>query len=101
MCAFIDISNLRKLLNESIKEDIKEFGKPALIYNFHHKKHVLNTMDTVNQWKKEKEIMKSHGLTLRPVKKEIDIDGDIWESILWIYQPLIKEGVVDEKKYLK
>ena len=100
-CA-IDINNVKKLLINSVIEDIEKFGKPALIYNYHHhKNNVLNTMDFAKQWHTEQKIMKGKGVNIRPVKKDVEINGDIWECIIWICQPLKDDNLVDEEKYLK
>jgi len=96
----VNIKEIGQLLEHNVLEDINEFGKPALIYNYHHKLNQLNAIDTHEMWNKEQTSMKSQGWASKCIKKEVKIKTDIWECILWIFQP--KTGnIIDEEKYLK
>jgi len=87
-------------LDQSVKEDIEQFGKPAVIYNYHHDTNQFNTFDVPEHWHQERESLKSQGLTMKSVPKEIEINGVIWNCILWVFQPLNKDNTtVNEKIY--
>jgi hypothetical protein len=97
----IDIDGIKRNLDRCVKEDIDEFGKPAMIYNYHHSKNIFNTFDYARDWIREIKILEAQGLTKRPVKKDIKINTDEWHTILWVFQPLNKDGGVDAEKYKK
>jgi len=98
----IDTKNLKRLLDQSVKEDIQQFGKPAIVYNYHHATNKFNTMDTPEQWLLEQQTLKAQGLTMKPVQKEIEINNITWNCILWVFQPFKKNNTtIDEKKYYR
>lgn len=97
---FLDLKEIRELLAMNVSEDIKEFGKPAFIYNYLHIQGVLNAMDTQQLWEKEKKTFADKGWTLKKEDREIDIGGKKWKGYLWILQPW-KDGKIDEKKYFE
>lgn len=98
----IDINKLKQLLDYSVKKDIEQYGKPAIIYNYHHTTNKLNTMDTSEQWYQEQLSLKAQGLTMKSVEQEINILDAKWNCILWVFQPLSKDNkTVDDKKYHK
>ena len=49
-CQSIDIKLVREKLIEYVKADIKEFNRPAIMYNYHHSTHVFNTRDNMDEW---------------------------------------------------
>lgn len=96
-----DINKLKQLLNYSVKEDIEQFGKPAIVYNYHHTTNKLNAIDAPEQWYQEQLSLKAQGLTMKSVQKEIEICGVKWDCIIWVFQPLNKDNTINEKKYQK
>lgn len=81
-----NLKEMRQLLTFNVKEDIKEFGKPALIYNYHYALKSLNAIDKEEMWQEEQNNLVKAGMKKLSVKIEVNIDGDKWECILWIYQ---------------
>lgn len=95
----IDIKALKKKFDYDVSEDIKEFGKPAFIYNFHHMAKQINALDEEYMWNKEKENFIKKGWSVRKIDKDIEINGKKWKANLWITQPLLSENKVDQIKY--
>lgn len=93
---FLDIKAVKKTFDRSVMEDIKEFGKPALIYNYHHTSKNLNALDTQDMWDIEKANLTKIGWTFRKEDREIEINKKKWKANLWVAQP-IKNEQVDEK----
>jgi hypothetical protein len=56
--SILELGKLDNHLKLCIIEDILRFGKPALIYNWHHSKNVINTIDYKKDWNTEQSNMK-------------------------------------------
>lgn len=98
----VDLEALKRKLEYDVREDIKEFGKHAFIYNFHHIVKQINAMDTEEMWEAEKKNLMGKGWDIRKEDKEIELNNKKWKVNLWIAQPLKKGKVeVDVKKYKK
>lgn len=102
MTTIIDISELKSVIDRAIKEDIEQFGKPSIVYYFHHMVNQLNSIDDPNTWLHEQKSLKAQGLSMKPVNKEIEFNGIIWNCIIWVFRPFKKDGITfNEKKYNK
>jgi len=68
--------------------DIKEFGKPAFMYNYHYDLKCINALDSEDLWNQEHAslLKQKPGLVTTQVKREIKIGIKKWECILWIVQ---------------
>lgn len=79
---------LKKLLDAGVIADIKEFGKPAFMYNYHYDLKGINALDSEDLWNQEHAslLKQKPGLVTTQVKREIKIGIKKWECILWIIQ---------------
>lgn len=81
-----DVKKLKEILDFNVTEDIKEFGRPAIIYNYHYKNKQLNAIDDIKMWEQEQSNLKNSGMKITPVQKEVQINNDTWECTLWVCQ---------------
>lgn len=97
------MTELKALLVYNVIEDIKEFGKPAFMYNYHYGLKQINALDTENLW--DMELANLHkqkqGLVTKQAKKIVKIGGKRWECVIWIVRPEDSNGNIDEKEFLK
>lgn len=97
----MDIIAIKDLLDYNVIEDIKQFNKPSLMYNYDHKNTKMNIWNTQDKWNIEEKKLFGKSLKLKYVNKIVEIDGVMWNVIIWVYQPLNKDGSVDEIRYNK
>lgn len=69
----IDNKEIFNSLQRFVMEDIREFGKPAIAYNYHHKIRNFNTFDREEDLKMEFGNLTRQGFTLKTFEKEITI----------------------------
>ncbi len=97
----VNTKELKKTLDRFVIEDIKEFGKPAFMYNYHYELNRINAIDTTDMWNQEHASLIKQGCTPKQEKRKIKFGIKTWDCILWIFRPVDKDGNVDEKKLLE
>jgi len=87
MSLLIDNEKLRELFEEFVKLDIKEYGKPAKYYYYHHEMDSINAIDDENIFQQELDRMKKSGLTKQYTHdKTVEIDNHRWNIKIWVIQ---------------
>ncbi len=97
----LNMKELKKTLDFNIIEDIKEFKKPALVYNYHYDLKRFNAIDTMEMWNQEYASLIKQGLSPKQEKRKIKFGIKTWDCILWIFRPVDKDGNVDEGKFFE
>lgn len=73
VCVRIDNKEVVRSLEKFVMQDIREFGKPAIGYNYHHKMRDFNTFDREEDLKMEFDNLKRQGFMLKTSEKELTI----------------------------
>ena len=73
VCMRIDNKEVVKSLERFVMQDIREFGKPAIGYNYHHKIRDFNTFDREEDLKIEFDNLTRQGFVLKTFEKELTI----------------------------
>jgi len=93
-----DISIFREMFHQEIISDLEETDTPAEVYAYNSNQNFISRIYYIDKWKKELESYKDKGWKQGYVHIDIKIDNQVWESILWYFQPL-KEGIeIDESE---
>lgn len=97
----IDMKTLKRTLDYNVIQDIKEFKKPAFVYNYHYNINQINAIDTEEVWKLEHDNLIKQGLTPKQEKRQIKFGIKTWDCILWVFRPIDENGNIDEKKFFE
>lgn len=97
----MDIIMIKDLLDYNVSEDIKQFGRPSLMYGYDHTNNNINVWNTQEKWNKQEQKLLNMNLVLKFVDKVVNVNGVMWNVRVWVYQPLNKDGSVDELIYNK
>lgn len=92
----------RKIFQEFevfVLQDIKQFGKPAYCYSYHHESKVFNTFDLETQFTQEMTNLESHNFSFTHVNHDITISNTVWSCDIVIARPLDNLGRIDMSKF--